>query len=74
MADWIEWKGGPCPCPEAMVDVRLRDGFTMRVPALDLMGEAIGEPSTPDNSNWLHDGGPDDLMAYRIVENPETNS
>lgn len=52
---WIPW----CPVdPSALVEVRLRDGK-----------EFIGNEAR-DGSEWIwgHDGGRDDIVAYRVVE------
>lgn len=56
---WIPWASGPCPVdPDDLVEVKLRDGE-----------EFIGNEAQ-DGGEWIweHDGGPGDIMFYRVVE------
>jgi hypothetical protein len=66
--EWIEWAGGECPVPyETPVEVKLRGEREPEevCPAGDYCGS---EPHTSYNTNWLHDGGGLDIIAYRVVQ------
>lgn len=55
MSEWIEWKGGECPVPWGVrVEVTFRDDTRCgrRAPGW----------------NWTHDGGQDDIVAYRVID------
>ncbi|WP_312181353.1 hypothetical protein [Pantoea sp. CTOTU46764] len=53
---WIEWKGGKCPeAYSTEIQVKYRDGMGME--------DAAGDFS------WTHDNEPDDIIAYRVIEN-----
>lgn len=53
---WVEWKGGKCPeAYSTEVQVKYRDGMGME--------DAAGDFS------WTHDNEPDDIIAYRVIEN-----
>lgn len=55
---WIEWKGGECPVePDAVVEVRMRDGRT-----------ATFDDGAVDEFWWGNDGCSVDILAYRIVK------
>ena len=53
--DWIPWKGGECP---------VERGDVVRVKAKN------GEIDTDKAHfyNWWHTGGPNDIIAYRVVK------
>ena len=54
--DWIEWSGGKCPLSEGTpFAYRLRGGGT---------GPVL---RTPTAWRWEHDGGPFDIVAYRVA-------
>ena len=56
---WIPWAGGECPeAEEVLVEVRLRSG-----------AECINQEAKM-GADWLwdHDGGPGDIIAYRVVK------
>lgn len=55
---WIPWAGGECPVDsKAWVEAKLRDGKAW-----------IDEEGQPGEEwLWDHDGGADDIIAYRIV-------
>jgi hypothetical protein len=53
--NWIEWKGGECPVGGTIcVDVKFRNGT-----------EPVGYAAL--GWAWFHDGGEDDIIAYRVV-------
>lgn len=56
---WIPWAGGECPVgPDAWVEAKLRDGKAW-----------IGkEAQRGEEWLWDHEGGSDDIIAYRVVE------
>lgn len=56
MSDWIEWRGGECPAPNAIVELKFRDGSGSRG---DLTGDAW---------DWSHEGLPHDIIAYRMLD------
>lgn len=61
---WIEWKGGECPVePDAVVEVRMRDGRT-----------ATFDDGTVDEFWWGNDGCSVDIIAYRIVKPAEPSA
>ena len=55
---WIPWAGGECPVDSKdWVEAKLRDGKAW-----------ISEEGQPGEEwLWDHDGGADDIIAYRIV-------
>lgn len=56
---WIPWKGGECPVDEkVLVEVKLRSG------------SAWIDQEAQMGADWLwdHYGGPDDIIAYRLVK------
>ena len=56
---WIPWAGVECPVDEkALVEVKLRSG------------SAWIDQEAQMGADWLwdHDGGPDDIIAYRVVK------
>lgn len=57
---WIEWTGGECPCPGAIVDVRYRWGREVsRLPASRMTwGHCTGSLAGYDH----------DIIAYRVVQ------
>lgn len=60
---WLGWNSGDCPIPEASGEefsVRLRDGEEISVPDLDAM-----------HLRWRHDGGDQDIVAYRLNRAPK---
>lgn len=66
--DWIEWTGGPCPVRGRVVDLKLRNG---EVEPSEIADEWCGDfyrdqPCTEHNDNWMHDGSPFDIVAYRL--------
>ena len=55
---WIPWGGGECPVDgNEVVEVRLREYDETPIAGADCFG-------------WSHDGGYDDIIAYRIVKEP----
>lgn len=67
---WIKWAGGQCPVElDVLVDVKLREGTTMSGERAMEFVALDADEQTPQNNNWLHDGGPLDIVAYR--ENPD---
>ena len=66
---WIDWNGGECPVRDALVDIRYRNGeVVFKNPARDWRGDLYRQqPCTPQNDNWIHDGGSWDIVAYRVV-------
>lgn len=61
---WIEWKGGECPVePDAVVEVRMRDGRT-----------ATFDDGAVDEFWWGNDGCSVDILAYRIVKPAEPSA
>lgn len=57
MTDWIDWRGGECPVPRGTrIDVMFRDGTSCGRVA--------------PGGSWRHDGGADDVVGYRRIENP----
>lgn len=54
--DWIPWHGGLNPVPGKTVKVRLVEGYVSAVPL----------PS--DVWKWQHLELPDDIVAYRVVD------
>ena len=56
---WIPWAGGECPVDKkVLVEVKLRSG------------SAWIDQEAQMGADWLwdHDGGPDDILAYRVVK------
>jgi len=53
---WIEWKGGECPVPNDVVQVRLRASPTYDHDG----GSALGY-------RWNHAGSAGDIVAYRLT-------
>lgn len=56
---WIPWAGCECPVDEkVLVEVKLRSG------------SAWIDQEAQMGADWLwdHDGGPDDIIAYRVVK------
>lgn len=54
---WIKHDGGPCPvAPETKVEIRTRESTSA-----DEIGQA-------DWFVWWHNGGPADIIAYRLAE------
>ena len=59
---WIPWVGAECPVDEkALVEVKLRSG------------SAWIDQEAQMGADWLwdHDGGPDDIIAYRVVKHSD---
>ena len=56
---WIPWAGAECPVDSKdWVEAKLRDGKAW-----------IGEEGEPGEEwLWDHDGGADDIIAYRVVK------
>ena len=56
---WIPWAGGECPVDSKdWVEAKLRDGKAW-----------ISEEGQPGEEwLWDHDGGADDIIAYRVVK------
>lgn len=57
MSDWIEWKGGACP-----VDDDTKVWLKFRGGGVDCTGPLARR------FYWCHDGGPSDIIAYRLAE------
>jgi len=52
---WIAWEGGECPVDGGFyVDVKFKNGFI--------------DGFYADWYDWSHDGGADDIIAYRIIK------
>jgi hypothetical protein len=51
--DWKSWEGGDCPFDRPKVEVQMRSG-----------GLVEGYADTFD---WVHENGPFDVLAYRVV-------
>ena len=63
---WIEWKGGECPVdPDLRVQVRFRDGEKSSANRTAGWWHGAGYDA-PETSNWIHDGGEADIIAYRV--------
>lgn len=59
---WVEWKGGECPIGKnVLIQVRLR---------LD-NNQSNHAPREPQYWNWGHRWGDNDIIAYRIISEPE---
>ena len=60
MSDWIEWGGGSCPVDSnAKVEVKFR--------AIDTLDDYERAGSVV----WHHDGEDDDIIAYRLLDEPD---
>lgn len=57
MSDWIEWKGGACP-----VDGDTKVWLKFHGGGVDCTGPLARL------FDWCHDGGPSDIIAYRLAE------
>lgn len=54
---WIPWAGGKCPVtPDTLVDTKFQDGN-------------IFKNLFADNWDWEHAWGPDNIIAYKVVDN-----
>lgn len=51
---WIEWKGGQDPIEMPVIEVKTRNGETIR--------------DYHNNFNWNHNSAGLDIIAYRVVE------
>lgn len=65
-AAWIDWDGkdgnGPLT-PRALVEVRVRDGYEHRATSVGWWAS----DGSPECSNWLDNGQPYCIVAYRAV-------
>jgi hypothetical protein len=60
---WVEWRGGKCPVPGAMVHYRMADGYEDLGPINSVAGVLA------DNLRWRHLGDNwTDIIAYRVVQ------
>lgn len=58
-ADWIEWRGGPCPVRAgALVEAKLRG----------CRDDYVSGPRDAVAFYWHHDGDGSDVVAYRVVK------
>lgn len=63
--DWIEHDGGPMPVDgDQVVSIEYRGAE-----APELMGQRIPF-ARASRMDWSHDGGPDDIIAYRKEPTP----
>lgn len=60
MSEWIAWNGGKRPVDrDCRVDIKYRED--------DTSCNCTPSGLTAKNYAWLHDGGDDDIIAYRIL-------
>lgn len=60
MSDWIKWNGGECPVhPDTTIEVEYRDGNSEE----DKAGSF--------DECWTNDSDPADIVAYRIISEPQ---
>ncbi len=61
VAEWIEWKGGPCPLTLGQTfDIEYRDGLTNSVPK-------VADAHWMHRNVWRHFNDKGDIVRYRIT-------